>query len=462
MNEPFARNNQKEPVRGITNISITGYKSLESECSIEVRPLTILAGANSSGKSSVIQPLLLLKQTLEATYDPGALKLDGPNVKFTSASQFFSRIQGKKEGDRFSIKLTLDGGLSLTNTYGRSSDGVLEILETTVKENEVPVTFTPTMNREEILNLLLGYYGALGRNETVQILQKYLGDSSEELECNIERDRCFLNLECISRPILEIERNLSFSKRIFYDNSSSIIFFDDAIRRLIHVPGFRGNPERNYKITGIGSTFPGTFENYVASIINYWQKTEDERLIELGQAMATLGLTSKVVAQKLNDIEIELLVSNLPGKGEKNHLISIADVGFGLSQILPVIVALIVAEPGQLVYLEQPEIHLHPRAREALADLLVNAANRGVRLVVETHSEFLLLAVQSLVAEGKLSPEKVKLHWLTKKEDETTKISSGDLDKAGAYGDWPEDFGKLSLSLENRYLNAAEAHLFNT
>ncbi len=98
MNESFAKHNQKDNLRGITNIFITGYKSLESECNIEVRPLTILAGANSSGKSSVIQPLLLLKQTLEATYDSGALKLDGPNVKFTSASQFFSRklIIGKK------------------------------------------------------------------------------------------------------------------------------------------------------------------------------------------------------------------------------------------------------------------------------------------------------------------------------------------------------------------------------
>ena len=384
MNELFAKNNQKEPVRGITNISITGYKSLESECDIEVRPLTILAGANSSGKSSIIQPLLLLKQTLEATYDPGALKLDGPNVKFTSASQFFSRIQGKTGGDRFSIQLTLDGSLSLTNIYGRSSDGVLEIWETTVKKGEsISNLFSPSL-------------------------------------------------------------------------------FTPPIRRLIHVPGFRGNPERNYKLTGISSAFPGTFEIYTATVIYRWQKTEDERLIKLWKAMETLGLTSKVVAKKLNDIEIELLVSNLPDKDGENHLISIADVGFGLSQILPVIVALIVAEPGQLVYLEQPEIHLHPRAREALAEILVNAANRGVRLVVETHSEFLLLAVQSLVAEGKLSPEKVKLHWFTKKEDGTTKISSGDLDKAGAYGDWPEDFGKLSLSLENRYLNAAEAHLFNT
>ncbi|MDQ1313352.1 MAG: hypothetical protein QG605_1891, partial [Euryarchaeota archaeon] len=76
---------------GITRISVKGFKSLAEECSIEVRPLTILAGANSSGKSSIMQPLLMMKQTLEATYDPGPLLLDGPNVRFTSADQFLFR-----------------------------------------------------------------------------------------------------------------------------------------------------------------------------------------------------------------------------------------------------------------------------------------------------------------------------------------------------------------------------------
>ena len=141
-------------------------------------------------------------------------------------------------------------------------------------------------------------------------------------------------------------------------------------------------------------------------------------------------------------------------------MVSLADVGFGVSQTLPVLVALLVAEPGQLVYLEQPEIHLHPRAQASLAEILADAANRGVRVVVETHSELLLLAIQSLVAEGKILPELVKLNWFIRGEDGITKVSSADLDEAGAFGDWPEDFGDVSLKLENRYLNAAEAHLW--
>ena len=66
---------------GITAISVQDFKSLAEESRIEIRPLTILAGANSSGKSSMMQPLLLMKQTLEASYDPGPLLLDGPNAR---------------------------------------------------------------------------------------------------------------------------------------------------------------------------------------------------------------------------------------------------------------------------------------------------------------------------------------------------------------------------------------------
>src|ERR1051325_644055 len=88
---------------GITRISVSVFKSIPDEQSIEVRPLTILAGANSSGKSSIMQPLLLLKQTLEASYDPGALRLDGPNVRFTSAEQFLSHVGRDKHTDVFSV-----------------------------------------------------------------------------------------------------------------------------------------------------------------------------------------------------------------------------------------------------------------------------------------------------------------------------------------------------------------------
>src|SRR5882724_9979062 len=94
------------PEAPLTAITLRGFKSFQDETRIEIRPLTLLAGANSSGKSSAIQPLLLLKQTLEAEYDPGPLLLDGPNIKFTAMEQTLWRDPRRSNGGAgFSVGL---------------------------------------------------------------------------------------------------------------------------------------------------------------------------------------------------------------------------------------------------------------------------------------------------------------------------------------------------------------------
>jgi predicted ATPase len=178
--------------------------------------------------------------------------------------------------------------------------------------------------------------------------------------------------------------------------------------------------------------------------------------------LAFLGLTSRIEARRLDDTQVELRVGRLtrPRQGGAHDLVSVADVGFGVSQTLPVVVALRAARPGQLVYIEQPEIHLHPRAQVAMARLLVNAAKRGVRVVAETHSSLLLLGVQTLVAEGVIDPGLVGLNWFLRDDkDGTTRIQTADLDEAGRFGDWPEDFDDVALKAEGDYLSAAENRL---
>jgi predicted ATPase len=127
--------------------------------------------------------------------------------------------------------------------------------------------------------------------------------------------------------------------------------------------------------------------------------------------------------------------------------------------MMPVLVALHAAKPGQLVYVEQPETHLHPRAQFDLSQVLASAAKRGVRVVVETHSSIVLLGVQTLVAEGSLAPDKVKLHWFQRDKIGRTIIRNAELDEAGRFGDWPADFDDVALKTESRYLDAAGARL---
>jgi predicted ATPase len=139
--------------------------------------------------------------------------------------------------------------------------------------------------------------------------------------------------------------------------------------------------------------------------------------------------------------------------------VNLADVGLAVSSTLPVLVALIQAEPEQLVYIEHPELNLHPRAEWRLAQLLVQAANRGVRLVIETHSSLLLQGILTCVAKGDIAPSSVILHWFSRDSDGITRVEAANPDEAGRVGEWPEDFSDVELRSSNAYLDAVSDRL---
>jgi len=157
MSKSSAANNKKPEAafEGITAIFVRGYKSLYDECHLEIRPLTILAGANSSGKSSAMQPLLLLKQTLEASYDPGPLLLNGPNVRFTAAEQLFSKMSTPKTTNQFVIKLKVDGGVSLANTFQKHPKQGLELVAMEYREGNTTIILRPEMTDNEMAAVYL-------------------------------------------------------------------------------------------------------------------------------------------------------------------------------------------------------------------------------------------------------------------------------------------------------------------
>lgn len=453
MTNPSQPRKRRSP-QGITSITVQGYKSLIDPCVIDVSPLTILAGANSSGKSSIMQPILMLKQTLEATYDPGALLLHGPNVRFTSADQLFSKLTGKAAVNSFTVSLEIDSNQFIEIVYSKRPKKGIDILEERFSTGKNKQTILrPNMTKDEILSILPESMNDISR--------LFSGGKNGIYDWGIDRSRCFLTANLI--PVDKARGSLDSSvlASIAYPATQE---FSSQIRNLIHVPGLRGNPERTYKTTAIGSSFPGTFEDYVASVISHWQSTGDARLKSLSSSLETLGLTWKVEAKQIDDTQVELRVGRtLHGKrGGSKDTVNIADVGFGVSQTLPVLVALLVANKGQLVYIEQPEIHLHPRAQSAMAQLLADAANRGVRVVVETHSSLLLRGIQTQVAKNLISPDLVKLNWFKRRpEDGATEISSANLDSEGAFGDWPEDFDEVTLNSEREYLDATELKALN-
>jgi predicted ATPase len=140
--------------------------------------------------------------------------------------------------------------------------------------------------------------------------------------------------------------------------------------------------------------------------------------------------------------EYEVRVRVTPTSDE----VGLTDVGFGVSQILPVIAQCFYAPPDCTVLMEQPEIHLHPGVQASLADLFIDATRareggspRNVQLIVESHSEHFLRRLQRRVAEKKLNETEVALYFCSWQQDHA-EIEQLELDQYGDIANWPENF----------------------
>ena len=153
----------------------------------------------------------------------------------------------------------------------------------------------------------------------------------------------------------------------------------------------------------------------------YWLK---EMNLADGLAIKSLG----------NSARYELLIENY---GEQSN---IKDVGVGVSQVLPVIVAALHAEPGHIVIVEEPESHLHPRAQSVLANLIAQVSKeKSVQFIAETHSEHLFRLMQTLVASQDLKPKDSALYFV-EREKNLASLRELEVDQVGKIKNWPESF----------------------
>jgi predicted ATPase len=114
--------------------------------------------------------------------------------------------------------------------------------------------------------------------------------------------------------------------------------------------------------------------------------------------------------------------------------------GFGLTQILPIVVAALSATKGDIILLENPEVHLHPAGQAMMGQFLADVANAGIQVIVETHSDHVLNGVRRAVKSCKIDAEKVAIHFFRPQSDDTAQVLSPTLDDSGNVDDWPEGF----------------------
>lgn len=136
----------------------------------------------------------------------------------------------------------------------------------------------------------------------------------------------------------------------------------------------------------------------------------------------------------LVNLEFSFISHGLPTKKYRA-----TNVGFGLTYALPVFVAVLLAEPGDLVLIENPEAHLHPKGQSVMGRFLATAASAGIQVVVETHSDHLLNGVRLAVKQEILDPADAAIHFFTQ-DEQKARVHTPRLDKDGRLDQWPEDF----------------------
>jgi hypothetical protein len=217
---------------------------------------------------------------------------------------------------------------------------------------------------------------------------------------------------------------------------------DGALRelanRIVYLGPFRQSPDRLVLLTGERFTDVGTAgENTIALLarsellrnqVNTWLERLD---IPYALAIDPLETTREMLG--------DVIVAGLQER-ESKTAVSIRDVGFGVSQVLPVVVQSVAAD-GRLVAIEQPELHLHPRLQAQLGDLFCERANAGTSFLLETHSEHLILRLLRLVREGNLAPEKLAVVYVDRDEDYSSILHRLRVAADGEFVDrWPRGF----------------------
>ena len=192
--------------------------------------------------------------------------------------------------------------------------------------------------------------------------------------------------------------------------------YESLLNSLIHLGPIRNYPERQYPVAGSPRASTGFRGEHTAHLIyrsdeikdkvNYWFGADK---FDIPYELQAKALDNS--AQVGQNIYLELIdtYTRTP--------VTIADVGFGISCVLPVIVEGIASPPGSIICVEQPEIHLHPRLQGHLADLMVETAKEGKQWIVETHSEMLARRIQTRISEKEtLKPSDVSVLYVSPNE----------------------------------------------
>lgn len=420
----------------LRRIGLSNFKCWK-ELAIELAPITLLFGANSSGKSAVLQSLLMLKQTV-ASRDPNThLNFGGGPRDYVDLGSYHDLVSGHDNEHKIDIQLNWTTSGSFPFASHKHGQGLK--IETVSIES---VAYEAVWGFDASIYLdLLRYRMCLvgGREDWVEIHReageqyRLLDSKSEYVQ---EPDYSYLpDRSYRVRWLPGSESNLTLYPD--YDRFSQE--FDLLVSELHYSAPLRQFPKRHYLWTGgqpsiIEPDGANAIEMLIASV------REDGGLLhDVRDRLRALDLADNFNVKPVDENQ-RLYEATVTIGGVES---SVADVGFGVSQVLPIITMLLSAPEGSIILLEQPELHLHPNAQAGLADLmLLVAERRKLQLIVESHSEHIVRRLQRRIAEAEpafAQPANIKMYYCQPGAG-GSEIAEVDLDRFGQISNWPEKF----------------------
>jgi len=423
----------------IKKINIENFKCYES-LEFETSKITLLTGANSSGKSSLLYSVLGAVQSGEFPFQ------FSPNGKYIKMGDFEEIVFGHDKEKLIKLEYVLSKENETVSTYWKIDP--IRNLPTLHKLIAKSNYYLLEIEKIRKYNLNFQYFKDKDTNHQTrspEFIKKIMDLIDSDLIKNKKGEKMFSDFNKIKESIelkfsdIEELNTIIRSEEYYYlQNTINSLSktFTNYDGELNYISSFRLFPERTYYETSKTDLKIGKFgENYEDQIIA-WETSKSPKYKELVDILKELGILNDIKSKRLDGGRFEIQI-----KSKSNGIwSSLSDVGFGISQFLPIIVADLQLSRNSTLFIAQPEIHLHPKIQAQFGDYIVNRIkNSSKNYFIETHSEYLLNRIRLAIAKKTINEKDVRTYYI---ENDGNKSIHYDLKflKNGEIKNAPESF----------------------